>query len=506
MSLAAVFAESCHHHPYHTALVFGERHWSYRELDDITERLARSLATAGILAGDRVAFLLPNCPELVFMYLACFKLSAVAVPLNVRLTGSELSYVLNHSGGRLVVSHADLYPALEAVRGKLPEVGRYYIVGGTEWTDTKPFSHLLDGEPGGGDWSEGADGAPAAILYTSGTTARPKGVTHTHHSLSHTIRNFAQASGLNSGDVVCGMLPMAHIFGFTLQMLTPLSVGGTVVIIPRFEPGLVLETATAHRATHLYGLPVMFNALIHYPGTAGFDLTTLHYCLAGGDALPRAVNDRMRELFGAEIHEGCGMTEVIPYALNRPGMENRVGSLGRPSVGMLLRLVDDKDADVAPGQSGEVLVKSEALMAGYWRDPGATAAAIRDGWLHTGDVARADADGYYWFVGRSKEIIVRGGSNISPMEVETALYSHSAVREAAVVGVPDPELGETVRAFVAFKDGYTTTEEALKQHVAQHIAGYKVPESIIFLEELPKGLTGKVQRRALRAWAPHGII
>jgi long-chain acyl-CoA synthetase len=196
------------------------------------------------------------------------------------------------------------------------------------------------------------------------------------------------------------------------------------------------------------------------------------------------------------------MTEVIPYALNRPGMENRVGSIGRASVGMELRLVDIRGHDVDPGQPGEVLVRSEAVMAGYWRDPEATAAAIQAGWLHTGDMARADPDGYYWFVGRGKEIIVRGGSNISPLEVESALYSHPAVREAAVVGVPDAGLGEIVRAFVALKDGCAADEADLKAHVGRKIAAYKVPETIIFLNELPKGLTGKVQRRALRNWTP----
>jgi long-chain acyl-CoA synthetase len=209
----------------------------------------------------------------------------------------------------------------------------------------------------------------------------------------------------------------------------------------------------------------------------------------------------MRALFGAEIHEGCGMTEVIPYTLNRPGMENRVGTIGRPSVGMELRLVDPSGREVAPGEPGEIEVRSQALMAGYWQDPEATAATIRDGWLRTGDIACVDADGYYRFVGRSKEIIVRGGSNISPLEVEAALYSHPAVREVAVVGVPDPTLGETVRAIVACKEGQSTGSEELRQWAAGHLAAYKVPESFVFLPELPKGPTGKVQRRTLKSWS-----
>jgi long-chain acyl-CoA synthetase len=501
MTLATLVSASCRRRPQHTALISGERRWTYQDLDDATDRLAAGLAAAGIGAGERVAWLLPNCSELVLLYLACFRLGAVAVPLNVRLTSPELSYALGHSGARLVVSHAGLYPVLEAVRGELPRVERYYIIGEVEESgrpETLPFAVLLDAA--GGVWPPSADPAPAAILYTSGTTARPKGVTHTHYSLLHTVRNYVAASGLAVDDVLCGMLPMAHIFGFTLQLLAPLSVGGTVVIVPRFEPELVLDILRTHRVTHLYGLPVMFNALLHHPQADGLDLSGLRYCLAGGDAVPRALYEGLRARFGAELHEGCGMTEVIPYALNRPGIDNRIGSLGRPSVGMALRLVDPAGNDVAPGEPGEVLVRSAGLMSGYWHDPEATAAAIREGWLHTGDVARADADGYYWFVGRSKEIIVRGGSNISPMEVETVLYGHPAVREAAVIGVPDPALGEAVRAFVAFKDGCSATEAELTAHAAQRIAAYKVPETIVFLADLPKGVTGKVQRRVLRNW------
>lgn len=502
MSIATLLAHARDRYPERIALTFGDRRWSYRDLDETVERLALSLAAAGMVAGDRIAFLLTNCPELVYLYLACFKCGAIAVPLNVRLTGPELSYVLNHSGARLVVSHADLYPGLAAVRGELPGVGRCFIVGDPgPWPDTEPFEDLLGPHPGAGAWPKPAPDDPATILYTSGTTARPKGVTHTQGSLAATVRFYLEASGLGPSDALCGMLPMAHIFGFTLQMLAPLCAGATVVIVPRFDPGLVLGTLAANRVTHLYGLPVMFNALVNHPEAGRIDLGGLRYCLAGGDALPQAVNDRMRALFGAEIHEGCGMTEVIPYTLNRPGMENRVGSIGRPSVGMELRLLDPSGREVPPGEPGEIQIRSQALMAGYWQNPQATAETIRDGWLSTGDLAYVDADGWYWFVGRSKEIIVRGGSNISPLEVESALYSHPAVGEVAVVGVPDPVLGETVRAFVACKRDCTASVEALRQWAAERIAAYKVPESIVFLPELPKGLTGKVQRRALKSWA-----
>ena len=496
-SIAATLAAAFSRHAERIALYEGERAWLYHELDVQAGRLAAGLAQAGIAAGDRVAFLLTNRVELVLLYLACFRLGAVAVPLNVRLTGPELAYVLNHSGARLVVTQPDLYPALATARPELELAGLYQVAGHCP-AGVRDFAELFGAAPV--PWQAVAAEAPAAILYTSGTTARPKGVTHTGASLFHAVANFVEASGLAGDDVVCGMLPMAHIFGFTLQLLAPLSVGATVAVLPRFEPEAVLDLLARRGVTHLYGLPAMFNGLARAAGERPAAPRRLRYCLAGGDALPRAVSEAMEDRFGVAVHEGCGMTEVIPYALNRPGRENRVGSIGPAMPGLTLRLVDARGQAVADGEAGEVLVRGAAVMAGYWHDPAATAEALEDGWLRTGDRARRDADGYYWFVGRAKDIIVSGGSNISPLEVEDALYGHPAIAEAAVVGVPDAELGERVRAFVALKPGHGVDAAALLAHAASRLAAYKLPESIIFRTELPKGLTGKVQRRALRDW------
>jgi long-chain acyl-CoA synthetase len=244
----------------------------------------------------------------------------------------------------------------------------------------------------------------------------------------------------------------------------------------------------------------MFDTLTRDPLDEATAFQSLRYCLAGGDAVSRRLSDRVRDVLRVELHEGCGMTEVIPYALNRPGIENRVGSIGQPSAGMELRLVDEMGKDVSEGEVGEILVRSTAVMRGYWEDAEATAAALKDGWFHTGDLGRRDAAGYYWFVGRRKEIIVRGGSNISPLEVEAVLARHPAVQEVGVVGVPHPALGEMVAAFVVLKSGADSSEQDLRRFAAERIAEYKVPERMTFLADLPRGLTGKVQRRTLREW------
>lgn len=483
------------------AFRFDDRAWTYAELDATTDALASGLVGRGICHGDRVAFLLPNSPELVCLNLACLKLGAIAVPMNVRLKGAELAYILNHCRARLVVVHADLYANLEPVRPDVTQVESLFVVGANPPPGCEAFESLIPAESAHAEWPALSPDDAAAILYTSGTTARPKGVTHTHRSLAGTVRNYVATIGLKADDVVFGMLSMSHIFGFTLQLLSPLSVGATVVASPSFDAERVFGLIARHQVTHLYGLPVMFDAVTRQPLGESADLSSLRYCLAGGDAVSRRLNATVYAVLGVELYEGCGMTEVIPYALNRPGIENRVGSIGMPSGGMSLRLVNDAGQDVSDGEVGEILVQSDGLTIGYWEDPEATAAVLREGWFHTGDLGRRDDAGYYWFVGRSKEIIIRGGSNISPLEVEAAIAQHPAVHEVAVVGVPHPTYGETVAAFVVLKSGTAASEQELRQFAAQKIADYKIPEQITFLTEFPRGLTGKVQRTALKELA-----
>jgi long-chain acyl-CoA synthetase len=340
------------------------------------------------------------------------------------------------------------------------------------------------------------------ILYTSGTTARPKGVTHTVRTLGHMADNGVQYSEAELGDLVGIVVPVCHVFGLGM-LITTFAAGGTAVMIPRFEPLFVLEQMRRHAVSVFGGLPVMLNALVHAQGAAPFALPSLRACFAGGDAVPTELQRRFRDTFGVDVTEGCGMTEVQPYTVNPIDGRRRQGSIGLPAPGVTLRLVDPFGQDVPRGEEGEVLVRSTAMMIGYWNDPEATAATIKDGWLRTGDLARVDEDGYYWFVGRKKEIIIRGGSNISPLEVEEALYQHPAVREVGVVGTPDAALGEVVTAFIALKAA--ATEDDFRQFLAPRMAAYKIPERIYFVPDLPKGLTGKVQRKALKDLAARSV-
>lgn len=506
MSLANYLHQSCQKFPDKIALIYGEREarrqggrtWTYREFDRLTTWIAAGLAERGVRSGDRIALHLPNCPELIFSYFACFKLGAIAVPLVPLLKGAELEYILNHCQAKVCISHGSVFPEIASVRSQLSYLQQILLVDGSA---TMPaFTELL--QPQATDFNKSVDDrAIAAILYTSGTTARPKGVTHTHQTLQNTATYNVECANLNERDILVGGLSLAHIFGFSLQMLAAVMVGATLVILPDRQPETILRALQQHQATRFYGLPLIYQQLVDFPHLADYDLSALSACLVGGDGVPLALHQSFQQLVGIELSEGCGMTEVIPYSMNPPYGEKRIGSIGKAAIGMKLRIVDDRGNDLPSGEIGEIWVESDAIAIGYWNDPEATASTFADGWLKTGDLGYVDADGYYWFVSRQKEIIVRGGANISPLEVEAVLYQHPAVREAGVIGVPDPRWGEVVRAYVAIRSGMSVDEASLQAFVSERLSAHKVPAQIEFLPELPKGMTGKIHRQTLKTWA-----
>ncbi|NJP12537.1 MAG: long-chain fatty acid--CoA ligase [Leptolyngbyaceae cyanobacterium RU_5_1] len=374
------------------ALIFGNQTWTYTAFDEMTDRVAASLSQMGVRPGDRVALHLPNCPELIFSYYACFKLGAIAVPLVPLLKAPELEYILNHCEARVCISHRGVFAEVESIRATVPSLQHCFLVGETgTFPTTQPFSALIQPlEPGVQFSYPIHDSRVAAILYTSGTTARPKGVTHTHATLQNAASYYVEWADLKQTDVLAGMLALTHIFGFTLQLLSAVRVGATLIILPSREPETLLHAMQQHRTTKLYGLPVMYNQLVNHPNAATYDLSALQACFAGGDAIAIALHERFKQVFGLELTEGCGMTEVIPYSMNPPFGEKRLGSIGKALIGMTLRLVDDHGNDVALGEVGEIWVKSDATMIGYWNNSEATTAVLQAGWLRTGDLAYRD--------------------------------------------------------------------------------------------------------------------
>ena len=497
MTLVSHLSRPKKFNPVGIAIVFGDHEWTYEELEDAAQRVASGLHNLGVRSGDRVALQLSNTPELVIAYYACFQLGAICVPINNRFAPPEIEYSINHSGCKVCISQSSLVGSIVSIRSALTSLEHVILIDRATFgvPDSLSFADLLNTPKVEAAFAHVDQNAVAAILYTSGTTSRPKGVIHTHGSLDATAKLHSAHIGLGTDDIVCMVPPMCHILGFATQMIASLWAGATVVIIPRTDPATVLEAIQSHRVTRIAGLPTFYQSLVNFPKAGNYCLKTIRTCIAGGDAVPVALQEKFLSIFGIQILEGCGMTEIIPFTLNLPN-HNQKGSIGRVCPGASIRLVDDEGRDVPVGTPGEILVRSDAQMQGYWNEPEISARTLQGDYVHTGDLARRDEDGFYWFVGRKKEIIIRAGSNISPLEVEEVLFQHPAVAQCGVVGVPDEYLGEVVWAYVALQLPVTAGE--IQNFVELRIAAYKVPETILFLDELPLGITGKVNRRALR--------
>jgi long-chain acyl-CoA synthetase len=492
MTWGHLLSASAERNPAKTAFVVEDRSISYKELDRSTTSLAQWLLRQGHKPGDRIAIHWPNSIETVKLFLACFKAGMIAVPINVRMKAPEVAYVLQHSKAAAYFAHRDL---LEMATSAVAEAASRGSVGlRAIHTAVGVFDQ---GEPDVA-LPEANDFDPALILYTSGTTARPKGVTQTHRTLLESAKLVCVAAP-DSLQSVLVMTQMAYISAIVVGLLPAVLTGGTCVLLPYFDAPLVLDLIERFQCTCTFGLPSMAQLLLEEQARKPREVRSLRTFVAGGDCVPVSTQERFQDLFGIPLREGYGMTETGP-SVGNPADGIRPGSLGKPFDGVEVRVIGPDGKDAPTGQIGEIVVRSPANFAGYWDDPVATREALRNGWVYTGDLARCDAEGYLWFEGRKKDIIVRDGLNISPQEVEEAIYNHPAVLEVGVIGMPDPvgARGERILAFVSLRDGLVTDERSLIDHVRQHLADFKIPEKIVFLKELPKGITGKVQRRALK--------
>lgn len=471
--------------PDRPAVIVGNRVVTYRELDRLSSAAAAHLADDGVCPGECVALHLTNGIELVVAYLACFKSGAIALPINTRFKTAEIDYVLRHARAAAYVGQSALAREISA----WPDhVGARHIDG----------TLLSAAERDSSDYSQtcyAETDAPAAVLYTSGTTARPKGVTHTQDTLTAMAESGLDLLGGISGPVFIP-LPMVHMAAL-LGLVASLRLGLTIVTAPLFDPDAFLDEFERHRGVAMNGMPVLYRMLAEAQRQRPRDVSSGRMFAVGGDSVPTALQDQFTKLFGRPLVEAYGLSEIVPVSMNAEGAM-RVGSLGRPSPGVRVRICDVAGRDVRRGEVGEIWVQAPGVFVGYWNNPEATEAAFRDGWFLTGDLAHEDADGFYWFDGRKKEIIVRGGSNVSPQEVEDAIYQHPAVAEVAVVGVPDEQWGEIVAAGVALRAEAVVSESELIEYVRGRLSLYKCPERILFLASLPKGPTGKVLRRAVK--------
>jgi long-chain acyl-CoA synthetase len=463
---------------------------TYEALDAGVARAAGLLRSKGVGPGDRVGMQLPNVPYFPIVYYGALRLGAVVVPLNPLLKGREVDYHLSDSGSKLLIGWKDF---AEAGQAGAEAAGVEAII-----VEPGKFEQLLGSADAIDEVADREDDDPAVIIYTSGTTGTPKGATLTNTNLYMGAKVGGELVKATREKVALAVLPLFHVFGMSVMMNVTMVAHALLTLVPRFEPGKVLEVIERDHVTTFGGVPTMYTALLHFADRDRFDVSSLELCVSGGAALPVEVLHGFDEAFGCKVLEGYGLSETTGMgSFNLPDRERKPGSIGVPIGGTEIRLVDDEDNDVPQGEPGEVVMRGPFVMKGYWNREDATEEVMRGGWFHTGDIATVDEDGYYFIVDRKKDLIIRGGYNVYPRELEEVLYGHPAVREAAVIGVKDDSLGEEVGAAVALKEGESATPEELRAYMKENVAAYKYPRVVWIVDELPKGPTGKVLKREI---------
>ncbi|MEV7384232.1 long-chain-fatty-acid--CoA ligase [Streptomyces lydicus] len=489
MNLASHVVNGAQAYPDRAALRLGDDIVTYRTLDQRTARVAAMLCDRGVRPGDRVGLMLTDTPEFAFAYFGVLRAGGVVVPMNFLLKSREVAYHLGDSGTRLLFAWHDF--ADEARAGAQQAAAEAVIV------DAGGFDELPVSEASAADVADRHEHDTAVVLYTSGTTGEPKGAELTHANLT---RNCDIVAGellqLTPDDVVFGGLPLFHAFGQTCTLNATVASGACLTMLPRFDAEKTLAMLAGHGVTVFAGVPTIFSRLLRQPGHDAYDVSRLRLSLSGGAAMPVQVLRDFQDAFDCVVLEGYGLSETSPVsAFNTLQEGPRPGSVGTPVRGVGMRVVDDDGKDVPQGEVGEIAIRGHNVMKGYWHRPEETAAAIRDGWFHTGDLGRVDQDGFFWIVGRLKDMIIRGGNNVYPGEIEAVLYEHPAVADAAVIGLPDPDLGEEVGAAVVLKPGAQATAEELREFVKSRVAAYIYPRKVWITEALPKGPTGKIIKR-----------
>ncbi|CAM2791470.1 acyl CoA synthetase, long chain fatty acid:CoA ligase [Legionella steigerwaltii] len=505
--LNTLLAKSAEQFPDKIALIIDQQSYTYKKLYELTHHLAVSFLAKGISQGDRVAFLLPNSIEIVLCYYACFMIGAIAVPVNIQFNNELIHYVLEQSKARIFITTSDYYKQLLNDKKILKEIDECYLTSeSTNYSGVKSFQELLLSRATSTIPNITIESKePALIFFTSGTTGLPKVVVHSHYSLSQGTGNQIRQIQINHTDQTLVMFPVCYLIGLGSQILPFHAVGATVVLLPSFSPEDALAKLHSYGITKIYGFPKLYLELINHAESLGYEINTLDFCFSAGDATPVSLQKKFNLLFHAEITEGCGMSELQIYSMNPPYGKKKTGSIGFPIEGMEMRLIDEQgNLILKANQTGEIIVRGESMCSGYWQNPALTKTTIKNGWLHTGDLAYRDEEGYYWFVSRKVDIIRCGKELISPMEIENIFYQHYAVKEAAAIALPNKNKvnDDKIIVYVVLKiKEKQLTPQTLMDFAHASLPISKRPYQIIIIGQLPYGFTGKIDRNTLREMA-----
>ncbi|MGC2520156.1 MAG: long-chain fatty acid--CoA ligase [Burkholderiales bacterium] len=494
MNIAEHVERAARRHPDHPALVFEGKRVSYRVLNRCANALANSLKRHGVRRGDRVALYLPNIPAFALAYLAAQKIGAIAVSINAIFKWEEVRYIVNDSRPKVVFTTAELLPNLP--RPECPSIEHTVLCEGSE-PDEIPLDDWLAADAPGFKAETMQPEDPAALLYSSGTTGVPKGVTLTHRNIQSNVRATARCAGFKRADRLACFLPLFHVFAQNFIMNGCFEVGATLVLWRRFVPDEVIDGIRRERVSMFFAVPTIYISLLN-AGVPKEKFASIRYYFSAAATMPEEISRRWADAFGRRVYEGYGLTECAPCAAYNHVSKHKFGSVGTAIEDFEVKIFDANDKEVARGQWGEIVIRGPGVMKGYWNKPTDTEVALRGGWLHSGDIGRMDEEGYVYIVDRVKDMVNVSGFKVWPAEVENVLYRHPAVKETAVYGAPDPLKGEQVRAAVVLKEGKHASPEELIVHCRDYLAVYKAPQRIDIVGELPKSATGKILKRVLR--------
>jgi long-chain acyl-CoA synthetase len=498
VNISRLLIESAARRPEHPAIRFLERTITYEELDKHVDRLSHGLVRAGLHPGDVCVLMMPNSIEWVIAYYALAKVGAVVLPVNFLYRVGELEHIFKDSNARAFIGHKDYLEHPRQVMEHLPKMDLRIAQGGSFGQGFIPLEELSV-DKGTFHPHPTGDEDTWATIYTSGTTGHPKGAMLTHYNLATNAMTLANMRSTHPNDVVFGVLPLFHVYGQTSVFNASIYLGLTIRLWPHFNAEELFSAIEEEESSILIAVPTIFNRLVELADARPPRRSGLRFCVSGGASLPVEVLRRFEDRFHTTLYEGYGLTECSPVCVENPfGRRTRPGSIGLAIPGFEARIVNDQDEDVSIGAVGELIIRGPGVMKGYLNQPEATAETLRGGWLHTGDLARMDEDRYIYIVDRKKDMIIRGGYNVYPREIEEILYTHPDVVEAAVVGVPHLDLGEEVAAVVVLRQGACATTEELRQFVKERVAPYKYPRTIRLAKELPKSHTGKILKKILR--------
>ncbi|HEX6776977.1 MAG TPA: long-chain fatty acid--CoA ligase [Ktedonobacterales bacterium] len=501
MQLGELVARAAAQDPNKTAILFKDQQMTYGELNAKVNKVANGLKQLGVKQGDRVALYIHNLPQFVEAFYGAQVVGATVIPMNVMYKAGEIQYIINDAGVKAIITLAPFYPNVQSIRDQAPSLEQAIVLAADQAPGATLWHQAFAGQSDQATPAAGNEDDVAVILYTSGTTGKPKGAMLTHRNLIGNVQQCDQIERLkvSADDIVWLGLPMFHSYALSVGMNSCVCHGATMDIMERFDPTASLEMFQKDTVSIVLAAPPMYIAWVNHPNVSSYDLSSIRVASSGAAALPVAVLEKFHHLTGVEIMEGYGLTETSPVATtNAAGPVTKPGSIGPAIPQMEIKIVDDNDNEVPVGEAGELVCRGLNVMKGYFNKPEANEEAFRNDWFHTGDIAKVDEDGYYYIVDRKKDMILVSGFNVYPREVEEVLYRHPKIADAAVVATPDEYQGESVLAFVVLHQGQEATEQEIIDYCRNTIANFKCPRRVEFRTELPKNMTGKVLRRELR--------